>query len=279
MTDDTPFLRKIMDHPHEVGPRLVFADWLEERGDPWGELIRLQCELATTYQEQKLDEYLQVYADSTVGFSVRGMIERCGRLLDTLTPTIIQRMFDGALHGMITVVNRYRPVEGDLIWWRESVWDWNDKTRLFFWRGMPERAAMIDLQWCNWHAEYMGSFPLHSLTIHATSRHNSGELPESIFESIATYAGRLTTLDLPYWMPAFTFMPWIENHLNALGEKCHAVTGQPFTLKIGQAMMSGPPHSAAERWQAYCDRWLRDSNVRIVSRLEARPIGQAMPNG
>ena len=33
MRDDTPFLRKIMDYPHEVGPRLVFADWLEERGD------------------------------------------------------------------------------------------------------------------------------------------------------------------------------------------------------------------------------------------------------
>lgn len=28
-------------------PRLVFADWLEERGDPRGEFIRLQCELET----------------------------------------------------------------------------------------------------------------------------------------------------------------------------------------------------------------------------------------
>jgi hypothetical protein len=26
------------------GPRLVYADWLEEQGDPYGEFIRLQCE-------------------------------------------------------------------------------------------------------------------------------------------------------------------------------------------------------------------------------------------
>lgn len=31
--------------PHSDGPRLVFADWLEERGESWAEFIRVQCEI------------------------------------------------------------------------------------------------------------------------------------------------------------------------------------------------------------------------------------------
>ena len=45
MTEREAFLCAILDDP-EDGPRLVFADWLEERGDPHGEFIRLQCRLA-----------------------------------------------------------------------------------------------------------------------------------------------------------------------------------------------------------------------------------------
>src|SRR5262245_44528762 len=40
------FHRTILELPDVDGPRLVFADWLEERGDPHGELVRLQCESA-----------------------------------------------------------------------------------------------------------------------------------------------------------------------------------------------------------------------------------------
>lgn len=36
------FLREIWQAPSDDGPREVFADWLLERGDPWGELITLQ---------------------------------------------------------------------------------------------------------------------------------------------------------------------------------------------------------------------------------------------
>ncbi|HEY7425416.1 MAG TPA: TIGR02996 domain-containing protein [Gemmataceae bacterium] len=38
------FLRSIIEAPDDDGPRLVFADWLEERGDPRASFIRLQCE-------------------------------------------------------------------------------------------------------------------------------------------------------------------------------------------------------------------------------------------
>jgi uncharacterized protein (TIGR02996 family) len=39
------FLWTILDQPNDDGPRLVYADWLEERGDPLAELIRLQIEI------------------------------------------------------------------------------------------------------------------------------------------------------------------------------------------------------------------------------------------
>jgi len=39
------FLADILANPDEDGPRLVFADWLAQRGDPRGELINVQCAL------------------------------------------------------------------------------------------------------------------------------------------------------------------------------------------------------------------------------------------
>ncbi len=38
------FLKVIKDEPHDETHRLVFADWLEERGDPRGTVMRFQCE-------------------------------------------------------------------------------------------------------------------------------------------------------------------------------------------------------------------------------------------
>jgi uncharacterized protein (TIGR02996 family) len=40
------FLDAILEHPDDDTPRLAYADWLEERGDPRGEFIRVQCALA-----------------------------------------------------------------------------------------------------------------------------------------------------------------------------------------------------------------------------------------
>jgi uncharacterized protein (TIGR02996 family) len=45
MTDEG-FLEAILADPADEAVRLIYADWLEERGDPRGEFIRVQCELA-----------------------------------------------------------------------------------------------------------------------------------------------------------------------------------------------------------------------------------------
>ena len=42
MTDEQAFLQHILENPADLTARLVFADWLEERGDSRSELLRLQ---------------------------------------------------------------------------------------------------------------------------------------------------------------------------------------------------------------------------------------------
>jgi uncharacterized protein (TIGR02996 family) len=47
MTPDDAFLRAIIECPDDDTPRLVYADWLDEHGDPErAEFIRVQCQLA-----------------------------------------------------------------------------------------------------------------------------------------------------------------------------------------------------------------------------------------
>ncbi len=45
MSDDAAFLRGIQADPRDWSLRLVYADWLEERGDPRGELVRIEDEM------------------------------------------------------------------------------------------------------------------------------------------------------------------------------------------------------------------------------------------
>src|SRR5205807_34493 len=41
MSDEAAFLQALDADPEDLTLRMVFADWLEERGDPRGELLRL----------------------------------------------------------------------------------------------------------------------------------------------------------------------------------------------------------------------------------------------
>src|SRR5437763_1784240 len=46
MRDEAAFLRTIAAAAADDAPRLVYADWLEERGDPRGTFVRVQCAVA-----------------------------------------------------------------------------------------------------------------------------------------------------------------------------------------------------------------------------------------
>ena len=46
MSEDEAFLRVIVDSPGDDTPRLVYADWLDDRGDPRGPYLRAETEWA-----------------------------------------------------------------------------------------------------------------------------------------------------------------------------------------------------------------------------------------
>ncbi|MFO0978474.1 MAG: TIGR02996 domain-containing protein [Planctomycetaceae bacterium] len=52
MADEQTFLDEIVANPDDDLPRLIYADWLEEQGNPRGEFIRVQCELASLKKTQ-----------------------------------------------------------------------------------------------------------------------------------------------------------------------------------------------------------------------------------
>ncbi len=47
------FLQAIKETPDDDTPRLVLADWLEERDDPRGRFLRLQTQLARLDEEDR----------------------------------------------------------------------------------------------------------------------------------------------------------------------------------------------------------------------------------
>ena len=55
MNQEEAFIAEIAEHPDDDTPRLIFADWLEEQGDPGSlaqaEFIRVQIELEQPLQE------------------------------------------------------------------------------------------------------------------------------------------------------------------------------------------------------------------------------------
>src|SRR5689334_1385738 len=49
MPDRDAFIRAIIENPDDDAPRLIYADWLDERGDAArAEFIRVQCQLCDT---------------------------------------------------------------------------------------------------------------------------------------------------------------------------------------------------------------------------------------
>jgi uncharacterized protein (TIGR02996 family) len=87
MYESDLFLKRVLEQPDDDAPRLVFADWLEERGDPRGEFIRLQCALAKgqvpatlkklRHREQSLlQKYAKAWAKSYAGIAQRCTFRR-----------------------------------------------------------------------------------------------------------------------------------------------------------------------------------------------------------
>jgi uncharacterized protein (TIGR02996 family) len=62
MTQTEAFLRAIAENLYDDAPRLIFADWLEEHGDPErAEFIRIQCELEPMRDQYEIDRAAQLH--------------------------------------------------------------------------------------------------------------------------------------------------------------------------------------------------------------------------
>jgi uncharacterized protein (TIGR02996 family) len=83
--DDRGFLRAILTDPDDPTHRLVYADWLEERGDPRGEFLRLELQIAALPAEDKkraplakrLDELRGTVDPNWLALLDRPKIENC----------------------------------------------------------------------------------------------------------------------------------------------------------------------------------------------------------
>jgi uncharacterized protein (TIGR02996 family) len=53
MRGEEPFIQAILASPSDEAPRLIYADWLEERGDPRGEYLRTRIALARMPKKDK----------------------------------------------------------------------------------------------------------------------------------------------------------------------------------------------------------------------------------
>ena len=89
MEYELPFIAEIRAHPEDDVPRLVYADFLEEAGDPQAELIRVQVELSApaarradsprtgdSRQEAILAEYAEAWLEPLRALRAEGVSAR-----------------------------------------------------------------------------------------------------------------------------------------------------------------------------------------------------------
>lgn len=144
MNPDAAFLANILAHPDDEGPRLIYADYLDDLGDPRGSFIRVQCALERLdptdprrdeffLQEQHLlarhrEEWLAPLRGLGTGFEFRrGFVEEAkiesrvllnrGEVLFAKTPirhlqlldlgSLLQRVMSSPLLARVSVLNFY----------------------------------------------------------------------------------------------------------------------------------------------------------------------------
>mgnify|MGYP001806658983 CR=1 FL=1 len=147
MPDPAPFLAAVCASPDDDLPRLVFADWLDEHGDPArAEFIRLQCHTARvgkldpTWAPAKLREFDLFKANEPAWRTPTASQE--GRML-------MDRWVRGFPRAvMLSDVARGRVTSGE---WANGVYDWtaNPNERYDPWPAGPVR----DVSFSGWDDE------------------------------------------------------------------------------------------------------------------------------
>ena len=53
MTEDEAFIRTLVDSPGDDTPRLAYADWLDEQGDPRGHYLRAETRIMRQWRDTR----------------------------------------------------------------------------------------------------------------------------------------------------------------------------------------------------------------------------------
>jgi uncharacterized protein (TIGR02996 family) len=169
------FLDVIRERPDDDTPRLAYADWLNERGDPRGEFIRLQCELAKAPQNPRRAE----------------MAAREGELLRAHQREWEKPLRDLGARGII--FDRGFPVRVDM----ESAAFLRNADELFV--GTPIRELCLDLSAPGDIAAIAASPHLHNLTALTFFGHGTG-IGDAGARALAEspHLRNLTTLSLDF---------------------------------------------------------------------------------
>jgi uncharacterized protein (TIGR02996 family) len=123
MNEENAFLSSIFTKPDDVATWLVYADWLEERGDPRAEYLRLEVELERQLaRSQELEARLDPHWVRRVGRRRGGEIRlRAGGAINC--QSIRQwRTYAGLLEGLPTRQRNQQDIEGLLKTERERGW-------------------------------------------------------------------------------------------------------------------------------------------------------------
>jgi uncharacterized protein (TIGR02996 family) len=92
MTEEDALIRAILAAPDDATPRLIYADWLEERGGPRGEYLRCQCQRAAlppghrrhAALRARQEELRRQYADVILPWQARLALGRVQTLLERM---------------------------------------------------------------------------------------------------------------------------------------------------------------------------------------------------
>jgi len=107
---DYHFVQEVRANPQDDMPRLIYADYLDEAGDPRGELIRVQVELASLplgaaarleleeRQEALLDAYAEEWLSPLRALGAEGVSRRCFErgLIERVVMTVKNFLVHGA---------------------------------------------------------------------------------------------------------------------------------------------------------------------------------------
>lgn len=91
---EAELLEEVYASPNDDGPRLVYADWLTQRGDPWGELIVIQIAQArgegTSEMQTRAEKLLAAHAEArTAGLPIEWKVRHQG----AIRPPVFRRGF------------------------------------------------------------------------------------------------------------------------------------------------------------------------------------------